>query len=107
VTCNITAGLNTDDKGQKSIFHDSGDNLQNFTHEIRTTFKNKKREYLKDKINEFETTNKNKNFRNLYRGTNEFKKGHQHKINIKDENGNLLTGPQNVLNRQKIYLSRC
>jgi hypothetical protein len=33
---------------------------------------------------------------------NEFKKGYQPRINIiKDENGNLLTDPQSVLNRWK------
>jgi hypothetical protein len=55
------------------------------------TFRNKKRDYLKDKINDTETDNKNKNIRDLYRGINEFKKGYQPRINImKDENGNLL-----------------
>jgi hypothetical protein len=38
----------------------------------------------------------------LYRGINEFKKRYQSRINIvKDENGNLLADPQNVLNRWK------
>jgi hypothetical protein len=38
----------------------------------------------------------------LYRGINGFKKGYQPRINIiKDENGNLLADPQNVLNRWK------
>jgi hypothetical protein len=69
----------------------NGDNLQNLRHEICRTFRNKKREYLKGKINELETNNKNKNLRDLYRGINEFKKGYQPRINIiKDENGNLL-----------------
>jgi hypothetical protein len=57
---------------------------------------------LKGKINELETNNKNKNIRDLYRGINEFKEGYQPRINIiKDENGNLLADPQNVLNRWK------
>jgi hypothetical protein len=38
-----------------------------------TDFKNKKGEYLKDKINEL-TTN-SKNVCDLYRGVNEFKRG--------------------------------
>jgi hypothetical protein len=43
----------------------------------------------------------------LYRGINEFKKGYQPRINIiKDENGNLLAHPQNVLNRWKIFFSQ-
>jgi hypothetical protein len=62
----------------------------------------KKREYLKGRINELETNNKNKNIRDLYRGINEFKEGYQPRINIiKDENGNLIADPQNVLNRWK------
>jgi hypothetical protein len=36
------------------------DNLQNLRHETSRTFRNKKREYLKDKINDLETNNKNK-----------------------------------------------
>jgi hypothetical protein len=38
---------------------------------------NKKREYLKDKINEFATNSKNKNIGDLYRGINGFKRGYQ------------------------------
>jgi hypothetical protein len=78
------------------------DNLQNIRHETSRTFMNKKTEYLKDKIYEFETNNKNKNIRDLYKGINEFKKGYQPRINIiNDEKGNLLAGPQKVLNRCK------
>jgi hypothetical protein len=48
----------------------NGDNLQNLKHEMKRTFRKKKREYLKGKINELETNNKNKNIRDLYRGIN-------------------------------------
>jgi hypothetical protein len=44
------------------------------------TFQEKKREYLKGKINELATNSKNKNIRNLYRGINEFKRGYQHRV---------------------------
>jgi hypothetical protein len=54
-----------------------GDNLQNLRRETGRTFRNKKREHLRGKINELETNNKNKNIRDLYRGINEFKKGYQ------------------------------
>jgi hypothetical protein len=75
----------------------NGGNFQNLRCETSRTFRKKKREYLKGKINEFETNNKNKNFRDLYRGINEFKKGYQPRINIiKDEIGNLLADPQNT-----------
>jgi hypothetical protein len=84
----------------------NGDNLQNLRRETSRTFRNKKREYLKDKINELETNNKNKNIRDLYRDINEFKKGCQSRINIiKDENGNLIADPQNVLNRWKNFFT--
>jgi hypothetical protein len=54
-------------------------------------FWNKKREYLKDKVNELTTNSKNKNIRDLYRGLNEFKRGYQPRNNlVKDENGDLL-----------------
>jgi hypothetical protein len=51
-----------------------GNNLKNIRHETSRHFRNKKREYLKGKINELETNSKNKNIRDLYRGINEFKK---------------------------------
>jgi hypothetical protein len=38
----------------------SGDNLQGLKRETSRTFRNKKREYLKGKINELETNNKKK-----------------------------------------------
>jgi hypothetical protein len=80
----------------------NGDNLQNLRRETSRTFRNKKREYLKGKINELEINNKKKNIRSLYRGINEFKKGYRPRINIiKDENGSLLADPQSVLNRWK------
>jgi hypothetical protein len=74
--------------------------MKNLRSETSRTFRNKKREYLKGKINELETNNKNKTIRDLYRGINEFQKGYQPRINIiKDENGNLIADPQSVLNR--------
>jgi hypothetical protein len=60
----------------------NGNNLQNLRCETSRTFRIKKREYLKGKINELETNNKNKNFRDLYRGINKLKKEYQPRINI-------------------------
>jgi hypothetical protein len=63
--------------------------------------RNKKREYLKDKINEHESDSKNKNVRDLYRGINEFKEGYQNRINlVKDERGDLLADPHKIFVRQ-------
>jgi hypothetical protein len=85
----------------------NGDNLQYLRSETSKTFRNKKREHLKDKINELETDNKNKNIRDLYRGIYKFKKGYQPRMNIiKDENGNLLADPESVLNRWKNFFNQ-
>jgi hypothetical protein len=63
----------------------NGDNLNNVRHEASRHFRNKKREYLKDKINDA-TNSKKKNIRDLYRGINGFKRGYQPRNNlVKDE----------------------
>jgi hypothetical protein len=73
----------------------NGDNLQNLRNETSRTFRNKKREHLKGKINELEANNKNKNIIDLYRGINEFKKWYQSRIIlIKYENVYLLADPR-------------
>jgi uncharacterized protein YaaR (DUF327 family) len=48
----------------------NGDNLNNTRHEDSRHFKNKKREYLKDRINELATISKDRNIKELYKGTN-------------------------------------
>jgi hypothetical protein len=56
----------------------------------------KKREYLKGKINEIATD----------RGINEFTMGYQSISNLlKNENGDLLADSHNILNRWKNYFS--
>ena len=52
-------------------------NQNNVRCEASRHFRNKKKEYLKAKIDEFETNSKIKNIRDLYRGINDFKKGYQ------------------------------
>jgi hypothetical protein len=46
--------------------------MDNVRCEASRTFRTRKREYLKNKINELETNSKNKNIRDLYRCINEF-----------------------------------
>jgi hypothetical protein len=59
---------------------------------------------LKDKITEIELNSKNKNIRDLYRGISEFKQGYQPKTNLlKEERGDLLVDPQNILTGWKNY----
>jgi hypothetical protein len=48
----------------------NGDNLNNVRCDASRHFRNKKREYLKFKINEHATNSKNKTIRGLYRGLN-------------------------------------
>jgi arginine utilization protein RocB len=80
------------------------DNLSDVRREASRHFKNKKWEYLKDKINELESDSKNKNIRDLYRGINEFKKVYQPRTNlVEDERGDLLADPHKILNRWKNY----
>jgi predicted NACHT family NTPase len=66
----------------------NGDNLNNIRQETGRHLKNKKRKYLKDRIDEIATNSNNKNIRDLYRGINDFKMGYQPRSNlVKDENG--------------------
>jgi hypothetical protein len=51
----------------------NGDNPNNIIREVNRLFRNKKREYLKNKMNELETSSKNKNIRHLCTEINYFK----------------------------------
>jgi hypothetical protein len=85
----------------------NGNNLNNVRREASRHFRNKKREYLKDKINELATNSKNKNIRDVYRRINGFQRGYQPKSNlVKDENGDLLADSYNILNRWKNNFSQ-
>jgi hypothetical protein len=57
-------------------------------------------------INGLAANNKNTNVRDPYRGINEFKTGYQCRSNlVKNEDGDLLSHSQNILNRWKNYYS--
>jgi hypothetical protein len=80
------------------------DHLSNVRREASRHFRNKKREYLKDKITEIESYSKNENIKNLYMGINEFEKGYQPRTNlVKDEKGDLLVDPHKIENRWMNY----
>jgi glucose-6-phosphate isomerase len=51
--------------------------MNNIRHQASRHFINKKREYLKEKINELAMNSKDKNIRGLYNRINEFKKDYQ------------------------------
>jgi hypothetical protein len=76
------------------------DNQNNVRREASRHYRNKKREYLKDKINELATNSTNKNIRDLYRGINEFKSGFQQRNKlVNDENSDMPSDLHNILNR--------
>jgi hypothetical protein len=84
----------------------NGDNLNSERSEASRHFRNKKGEYLKDKIKELAMNNKNKNIRDMYRRINEFKRSYQHRNNLtKDENGDLADSHY-IVNKWKSYFSQ-
>ena len=70
-------------------------------------FRNKKKAYLKAKIEELETNSKVKNVRDLYRGINDFKKGYQPRtIIVKDEKGDLVADSHSIMAKLRNYFSQ-
>ena len=83
------------------------DNLNNVRHEASRYFRNKKKAYLKAKIEDLETNSKIKNIRDLYSGISDIKKGYQPRTNIvKDETGDLVTGSYSIWARWRDYFSQ-
>jgi hypothetical protein len=81
--------------------------LKKIIRETIRHFRNKTREYLKDKIDELATNSKNNNIINLYRGMNHFNKCYQPRSNlVKEDNGDLFADSNNILNRRKNYFSQ-
>jgi len=78
------------DPSQSSV-----DNLNNVRRNAGRHFRNKKKAYLKAKIEELETNSKVNNVTDLYRGINDFKKGYQPRtVIVKDEKGELVADPK-------------
>jgi hypothetical protein len=67
------------------------DNLNNVRRDASRHFRNKKKAYLKAKIEKLETNSKINNISDLYRGIIDLKKGYLPRTNIvKDEKGDLV-----------------
>ena len=80
------------------------DNLTNVRRESSRHFRNKKKAYLKAKIEELETNSKIKNIRDLYRGISDFNKGYQPRTNVeKDEKGDLVADSYTIVARWRNY----
>jgi len=83
------------------------DNLNSVKHEASRHFRNKKKAYLKAKIEELESNSKIKNIRDLYRGIIDFKKGYKPRTNIvKDEKGGLVADSRSILARWRNHFSQ-
>ena len=89
----------------------SRSNINNVNNCIRRDasrhFRNKKKAYLKVKIEELETNSEINNVRDLYRGINDFKKGYQSRTTIvKDEKGDLMADSHSIMVRWRNYFSQ-
>jgi len=83
------------------------DNLNYVRHDASRHFRNKKKAYLKAKIEELETNSKIKNIRDLYRGINDFMKGYKPRTNIvKDDEGDLVADSHSILARWRNHFSQ-
>jgi hypothetical protein len=60
---------------------------------------------VRDKINELATTSKSNDIRDLYRRTDKFMRGYQPRRS-KDDNGNPLADPHNIVKRWKNSFSQ-
>jgi hypothetical protein len=83
------------------------ENLNKVRRDASRHLRNKKKAYMKARIEELETNTKLKNVRDLYRGINYFKKGYQPRTNIvKDEQGDLVVDSHSISARWRNYFSQ-
>jgi len=83
------------------------DNMNNVRRNASRHLRNKKKAYLKAKIEELETNSKVNSVSDLYRGINDFKKGYQPRaIIVKDEKGELFADPHSIMARWTNYFSQ-
>ena len=84
----------------------NADILNNVRRDASRHFRNKKKAYLRAKIEELETNSKINNIRDLYRGINDKKKGYQPRTKIvKDEKGDLVADSHSIMARWRNYFS--
>jgi len=83
------------------------DILNNVRREVSRHFMNKKKAYLRAKIEELETNSKIQNIRDLYRGINDFKKRYQPRCNIvKGGKDDLVADSHSIVARWRNYFSQ-
>jgi len=83
------------------------DILNKARREVSRHFTDKKKAYIRAKVEEHETNRKIQYIRDLYRDINDFKKGYQSTCNIvKDEKGDLLADSHSFVARWSNYFSQ-
>jgi hypothetical protein len=81
--------------------------VNNVRRDASRHFRNKKKAYLKSKIEGLETNSKINNIRDLYRDINESKKGYQPSTRIvKDEKGELVADSHGIMVTLRNYFSQ-
>ena len=110
---NVQVFLDQRKRAKMQCIHDPSqsnvDNLNNIRREATRHFRNKKKAYLKAKIQELETNSKIKNIRDLYRYISDFKKGYQPRTYthiVKDEKRDLVAAFHSILARQRYHFSQ-
>jgi hypothetical protein len=85
----------------------NADNLNNVRRDASRHFRNKRKAYLKTKIEEIETKCKINNVRDLYRVINDFQKGYQPRSSIvKNEKGDLVAESHSIMARWRNYFTQ-
>jgi UDP:flavonoid glycosyltransferase YjiC (YdhE family) len=80
------------------------DNLKNVRRDASRHLRNKKKVYLKAKIEKLETNSKINNVRDLYRRINDFKKWYQPRtLIVKDEKGDVAADSHSIMARWRNY----
>ena len=71
--------------------------INNVRRDASRHFGNKRKGYLKAKLEELQTNSEVKNIKDLYRGISDFKKSYQPRTNIvKDEKGGLVRDSHSI-----------
>jgi hypothetical protein len=85
----------------------NADNLNNVRRDASRHFRNKKKAYMRAKIEELGSNSKINNIRDLYRGIKDMQKGYQARTRrVKDEKGDLVADSHSIMARWGNYFSR-
>ena len=80
--------------------------MNNIRRDASRHFRNKKKAYLKVKIEELETNSKINNVRDLYMGINDFKNEYQPRTTILKDEKDLVADSHSIMERWRNYFSQ-